>query len=108
MSHHVVPGFEKEYDKPLSIQGVSKIHFSNLLPKISYYPPCLSSTLREASHFLLMSFVLVREDVSWLTSYWIEQSTKFVTSVKASGSCNAEERSREPTPLPASCRKVRD
>jgi len=57
----VVSGFAKEYDKPLSIQGESKIHFSNLLPKNSYYPPCLPSTLRDASHFLLMSFVLVRE-----------------------------------------------
>jgi len=60
----VVSVFAKEHDKPLSIQGVSKIHFSNLLPKISHYLPCLPSTLGEASHFLLMSFALVREEIS--------------------------------------------
>lgn len=106
----MVPGFEKEYDKPLSIYGVSKIHFSNLLPKISYYPPCLSSTLREASHFLLMSFVLVREDVSWhafetqFTSYWIEQSTKFVALCK---SLTAAMQRRGPGSSHP-CRRVRD
>lgn len=92
----MVSVFAKEHDKPLSIQGVSKIHFSNLLPKISHYLPCLPSTLGEASHFLFMSFALVREEISQhiletqFISCWIvlgSNSTAYVRIWPFCGSC---------------------